>query len=71
MEFFRGFGQISRRKIMNLFSGRSENISKNYFTLAPRAEEKIEFITYVPASAQVDANYTGRMYLFKIPTFGL
>src|SRR3990172_1158183 len=43
------------------------DISKNYFTLAPRAEEKIEFITYVPASAQVDANYTGRMYLFKIP----
>lgn len=51
--------------------GEMMDISKNYFTLAPRMEEKIEFITYVPASAQVDANYTGRVYLFKIPTFGL
>lgn len=47
------------------------DISKNYFTLAPRKEEKIEFATYIPASARLDANYKGRVYLFKIPTFGL
>lgn len=46
-------------------------IDKNYFKLEPRKEQKIEFSTYIPASAKVDDNYQGRVYLFKIPTFGL
>ncbi len=46
------------------------DIDKNFFRLAPRSTEKIEFAMYIPASAQVDADYTGRVYLFKIPTFG-
>ncbi len=46
-------------------------ISDNYFKVKPGEEKQIEFPVYVPASAVVDANYTGRVYLFKIPTFGL
>lgn len=41
--------------------------SKNYFTVAPHTDTKVEFTTYVPASAQIDARYDGRVYLFKIP----
>jgi hypothetical protein len=47
------------------------DISKNYFVLNPGEQTKIEFSTYIPASAQVEQNYRGRVYLFKIPTFGL
>ena len=43
------------------------DIDKNFFTLAPRAEDKIEFSVYMPASAEIDRNYTGRVFLFKIP----
>lgn len=47
------------------------DINKNYFTLHPHEEIQMEFSVYIPASAQIDKNYTGRVYLFKIPTFGL
>jgi len=47
------------------------DISKNYFKLLPDTETEIEFLTYIPASAEIGANYTGRVILFKIPTFGL
>ena len=47
------------------------DLSKDNFKLAPRAETKIEFSTYIPASAEIDRIYRGRVYLFKIPTFGL
>lgn len=44
-------------------------IEKNFFKLAPRAREAIEFEVYMPASATVDSKYDGRVYLFKIPVF--
>ena len=46
-------------------------IDQNYFKLAPHSETKIEFLVYMPASAEIDKTYSGRVYLFKIPTFGL
>ncbi|MEK7519738.1 MAG: hypothetical protein AAB581_00625 [Patescibacteria group bacterium] len=45
--------------------------NKNYFTLAPGNEERLEFTIYMPASAQIGATLDGRVYLLKIPTFGL
>jgi len=47
------------------------DISKNNFKLRPGDKTKIEFLTYIPASAELNRIYTGRVYLFKIPTFGL
>ena len=47
------------------------DISQNYFKLKPRESVKIDFTTYVPASAEIDKNYTGRVFLFKVPTFGI
>lgn len=44
-------------------------INKNNFKLKGRTEEKIEFSMFVPASATVDKIYTGRIFIFKIPTF--
>lgn len=43
-------------------------IDRNYFRLAPRQEVKIDFTTYMPASAEIGKTYDGRVYLFKIPT---
>jgi hypothetical protein len=53
------------------FGGISDlvQIDKNFFKLQGGQEEKIEFTTYMPASAPIDSNYTGRVFLFKIPTF--
>lgn len=45
------------------------DIDTNYFKLMRGAEQKIEFQTYIPASAAIDTAYSGRVYLFKIPTF--
>lgn len=45
------------------------DISKNNFKLKPKSEEKIEFTVFVPASAEIDKTYSGRVYLFKIPIF--
>ncbi len=43
------------------------DISKNFFRLKPREETKIEYSVYMPASAETDKIYDGRVYLFKIP----
>lgn len=43
-------------------------VDKNYFRLAPREETQINFTTYMPASAEIGKEYTGRVFLFKIPT---
>ena len=48
-----------------------EKMSNNFFVVKPHGEEKIEFTAYIPASAEVDKIYSGRVYLFKIPTFWL
>src|SRR3989338_243591 len=47
------------------------DININYLKLPRGAEQKIEFQTYIPASAAINATYKGRVYLFKIPTFWL
>lgn len=47
------------------------NVSKSSFRLAPKEKTQIDFTTYIPASAETGAQYTGRVYLFKIPTFWL
>ena len=47
------------------------DIDNNYFTLKQGEETKIEFTNFIPASAEVERVYDGRVYLFKIPTFGL
>lgn len=46
-------------------------IDNNFYRMGAHAEEKMEFTLYMPASAVVDHDYTGRVFLFKIPTFGL
>lgn len=43
------------------------DISKNFFKMKPREETKIEYSVYMPASAETDNIYDGRIYLFKIP----
>lgn len=43
------------------------DIDANYFTLPARADQKIEFSMYMPASGKIDYIYDGRVYLFKIP----
>ena len=47
------------------------DIDINYLKVPRGGEQKIEFQTYIPASAAIDATYKGRVYLFKIPTFWL
>ena len=42
-------------------------LDKNYFRLAPHTSDKIEFSIYMPASAEIDREYDGRVYLFKVP----
>jgi hypothetical protein len=46
-------------------------IEPNYFRLKPGEERKIDFSTYIPASAEIGKGYRGRVYLFKVPTFWL
>lgn len=43
------------------------DIDKNFFRLDARDAAKINFTTYVPASAEVDRIYRGRVFLFKVP----
>mgnify|MGYP001578598528 FL=1 len=45
------------------------DLNKNYFTLAPRRADRIEFTVYMPASAQVGSKYTGRVFIFRIPIY--
>lgn len=44
-------------------------ISDKNFRLGANETAEIEFSTYIPASAEVDRIYDGRVYLFKIPRF--
>ena len=45
-------------------------INKNNFVLHKGEEEKIEFTTYMPASAELNHVYSGRVFIFKIPAPG-
>lgn len=40
---------------------------QNNFVLHKGEERKIEFTVYVPASAEIDKVYSGRVYVFKLP----
>lgn len=42
-------------------------LDPNNFMLRQGKEEKIELTTYMPASAEIDRMYTGRVFVFKIP----
>ena len=42
-------------------------VDQNYFRLAPHQSIKIDFTTYMPASAEIDKVYDGRVYIFKVP----
>ena len=44
---------------------------KNYFVLKPHTTETIEFTAYMPASGEVGATYTGRVFVFRVPMMGL
>lgn len=44
------------------------DLDKNNFTLAPREEVTLEFSLFMPASAESDKTYAGRVFIFKIPT---
>ncbi len=46
------------------------NPDKNYFILPARTQESIIFTTYMPASGEVGALYTGRVFVFRIPLPG-
>ena len=43
------------------------DVEPNNFILRKGTEERIEFTTYMPASAEVYHMYTGRVFVFKIP----
>lgn len=43
------------------------SLSENNFVLRTSEEKKIEFTTYMPASAEIDRKYTGRVFVFKVP----
>ncbi|TSC69982.1 MAG: hypothetical protein G01um101470_912 [Parcubacteria group bacterium Gr01-1014_70] len=43
---------------------------KNYFVINPHTEETIEFTAYMPASGEIGAKYTGRVFVFRIPLPG-
>ena len=47
-------------------AGLMEN-DRNFFRVDPRETVKVNFTTYVPASAEIDRIYKGRVYVFKIP----
>ena len=46
-------------------------IDRNFFKLPARGDAQIEFTVYMPASAKINADYKGRVFLFKVPTLGL
>jgi len=41
------------------------------FKLKPDTEVKLDFVANMPASVQPGTKYTGRVFILKIPTFGL
>lgn len=44
---------------------------KNFFVLKKGEKVELEFSVYMPASAKPEDVYGGRIFLFKIPTFGI
>lgn len=46
-------------------------INNNFFKLPPHERVEVEYLVFMPASATVGETLSGRVYLFKIPTFGL
>lgn len=42
-------------------------LEDNYFMVRKGEEKKVEFATYMPASAEINRLYTGRVFVFKIP----
>ena len=47
------------------------NEEDSFFKLGAGREVKIDFTASIPASAKVGSKYSGRVFLFKVPTFGL
>src|SRR3990167_11097637 len=45
------------------------DLNKNYFVLAPKTADRIELTVYMPASAEIGAKYTGRVFIFRVPTW--
>lgn len=43
----------------------------NYFKLQPDTEMKVDFAASMPASVVPGQKFTGRVFIFKVPTFGL
>mgnify|MGYP001571902816 CR=1 FL=1 len=41
------------------------------FKLKPNTEVKVDFSASMPASAEIGKEYSGRVFIFKVPTFGL
>lgn len=61
-------GKLSEiTKVTNKVSGEPSSA----FKLTPDTEVKIDFSVRMPASAKIGDKYTGRVFIFKIPTFGL
>ena len=46
--------------------GNLMNVNKNFFTLEPKTEEKLEFSVYIPNSAEFKYYY-GKVVIFQIP----
>ena len=46
-------------------------LNKNNFKLGAGESTKIDFTLYMPASGEIGGDYRGRVYLFKVPTFGI
>lgn len=44
-------------------------VDRSSFRLPPGEETKIEFSTYIPASAEIGREYSGRVFIFKIPSW--
>ncbi len=43
------------------------DLNKNNFILSPGQETKLEFTSYIPASAEIGKIYNGRVFIFRIP----
>ena len=43
------------------------DIDKNFFKLKAGEEAEINFTVYMPASAEIEKTYDGRVFLFKVP----
>ena len=48
---------------------RGVKIPRNNFKLAAKQSTEVEFFVTLPASAQVDHIYKGRVIIFRVPSF--